>query len=365
MGYFFGADLSAEALARGMLQAHCTFGVHLDMNPGLAGFEFYDVEPAGVFQPLPRPLQADWEYEGTIRDLPDLHVRARRMTRSMTEVNFPQYIHREARDFFYLTLRSLLPGHDIRPTVEPPEPGEGAWQMKGLPQHGFPYAVAVTTLRPDPQRPAARVRVLRLDPRTIRPAASAGTTEATPTIASFFVGDHGSEQLWWHNGIFLVGGGGHGTRVASGIPFGAAKAASFRAAVGVDDLDGMLDWVEVPSEGAPSLESVDCLLERLGCSRRFVVDDPAVALLGGSTDLAGAAATPPPTVSVRFVRGATPSAQPYFESTPIVGPGVWQPLQSKRIRYFPKPAAPSTSSAPSSPGSAPPAAPSSTASLHP
>ena len=34
------------------------------------------------------------------------------MTRSMVEVNFPQYIHREARDFFYLTLRPLVPGAD-------------------------------------------------------------------------------------------------------------------------------------------------------------------------------------------------------------------------------------------------------------
>ena len=46
LGYFYGVDLGADILAGAMLVARCQYGVHLDMNPGLAGFEFYDVEPA-------------------------------------------------------------------------------------------------------------------------------------------------------------------------------------------------------------------------------------------------------------------------------------------------------------------------------
>jgi len=346
IGYFFGADLSAEALGRGMIQAHCQFGVHLDMNPGLAGFEFYDVEPDATYKPLGRPLQSDWEYEGTVRDLPDLHVRARRMTRSMMEVNFPQYIHREARDFFYLTRRSLLPGADITPPLTPADPGEGAWRVKGLPQHGFPYAIATTALRPSAADPTARVRVLRVDPKTIRPAASAGTTEDTPTVVTLFAADRGPMSLWWRDEVFLIGSSGpeHGIRIASGVPFDVARIGQVRTVLGVEDLDGMLDWVELEAgtECTPTLlQALDRLLAKLGCSTRIALESGGRALMGGSLDLAGDGAPVPPPPFVRFVRGSTPSAQPYFASTPIVGPNVWQPLQSKRVRYFPKPPKPS------------------------
>ena len=45
--------------------------------------------------------------------VPGIHgwnFRARRMIRGMGLMNFPRYIQREARDFFYMTLRYLLPG---------------------------------------------------------------------------------------------------------------------------------------------------------------------------------------------------------------------------------------------------------------
>ena len=93
-----------------MIAARCSFGVHLDMNPGLAGFEFYDVRPRGTWQPLGRTLQADWEYEGTIRELSELQVpRAPHDQGHAWHMNFPQYIQREARDFFYLTRRAGPP----------------------------------------------------------------------------------------------------------------------------------------------------------------------------------------------------------------------------------------------------------------
>lgn len=347
IGYFFGNDLSAEALGRGMIQAHCQFGLHLDMNPGLAGFEFYDVEREAVFHALGRPLQPDWEYEGTIRDLPDLRYRARRMTRSMMEVNFPQYIHREARDFFYLTRRALIPGPDVAPVVTPAEPGEGAWRVKGLPQHGFPYAVATTEVRPSLEHAAAKVRVLRMNPKAIRPAASAGTAEDTPTVVSLFADVRGPLTVSWQGEVFVAGttgrapGAGPSTLIAAGVPVAVAIPAQVRAVVGVEDLDGMLDWAELSGEAdRPLVEAVDRLLASLGCTTRIVLEGKARALLGGSVDLSGQPASPLAPPFVRFVRGATPAARPYFASTPIVGPGVWQPLQSKRVRYFPRPTKP-------------------------
>ena len=47
-------------------------------------------------------------------------------------------MRREARDFFYLTLRHVLPGANVTTAA----PDEGKWQTRGLPQHGFPFAVA-------------------------------------------------------------------------------------------------------------------------------------------------------------------------------------------------------------------------------
>ena len=160
VAYFWGNEIGPEPLGRAMLVARCSFGIHLDMNPGLAGFEFYNVQPASTFEPLGRPLQNDWEHEGTIKDMPEFKFRSRRMIKSMGHILFPRYIQRDARDFFYLTARSVLPG----PAIADAAP----WRVKGLPQHGFPYAMAMTSLRLEQ---GARVRILRVDPRTVRPEA--------------------------------------------------------------------------------------------------------------------------------------------------------------------------------------------------
>jgi hypothetical protein len=237
--------------------------------------------------------------------------------------------------------------------------------VKGLPQHGFPYAIATTELRPDAASPGTTVRVLRLDPKALRPAATAGTTEGTPTVVSLFASP-GSERaplaLWWQDEVFLVASsaGDHATRIAGGVPVAAARPGLVRVVAGVEDLDGMLDWVEL--DGGAPLQAVDQLLAQLGCSHRVAFEGVALSLVGGSTTLGGAVVSPPALPFARFVRGATPSAHSYFGATPIVGPSVWQPLQSKRVRYFPKPAQPalapasSASAAPDGGSPAPPSA---------
>src|SRR5258706_3943705 len=165
VGYFFGVDISAEVLAQSMITARCAYGMHLDMNPGLAGFEFYNVEPAANWKPLGRKLQEDWEYEGTFKELPEFKYRARRMIKGMMHMNFPQYIHRDGRDFFYLTQRPVLPGPELATPITPKEAGEGAWRGKGLPQHGFPYPLPVAWTRPDAPKPTLPVRPMPVDPR--------------------------------------------------------------------------------------------------------------------------------------------------------------------------------------------------------
>ena len=345
VGYFWGVDISAEVLATSMIVARCTYGVHLDMNPGLAGFEFYNVQPANEYRSIGRPLQSDWESEGTFRDLPDFKYRARRMIKGMQHQNFPQYIHRDARDFFYLTRRPLLPGLDLGGAVPQKEPGEGAWRVKGLPQHGFPYALAITQVRPDAAQPALHVRVLRIDPRTVRPAGSAGTTATTPTIASFSVAQKpkpGELAVWYSNGVFLVG---PTPPTPDAIPLAIGVSphiahATGRVAVGIQDEDGMLNWVELAPDvpvDEKSSKALDVFLAKVGCSSRVLVRGDPRVLLGGVMDITGAPVPPAEVTGARLVRDDAPGAKRYFDSTEIVGPNVWQPLQSQRVRYFRKP----------------------------
>lgn len=99
IAYFYGTQIDAEVLAQAMIQARCKFGVHLDMNAGHTGLEFYRVAPAADLGNLGRALSYDWEAEGSVVGMDGWKFRARRMIRVMGLMNFPRYIQREARDF--------------------------------------------------------------------------------------------------------------------------------------------------------------------------------------------------------------------------------------------------------------------------
>jgi hypothetical protein len=243
----------------------------------------------------------------------------------MVEQNFPQYIHLDGRDFFYLTRRPLLPGRDLSALATPAEPGEGTWRTKGLPQHGFPYALATTTVRV-PERPDIRLRVVRMDPHTIAAAGSVGTDEHTTAL------------------YFL--GGASAFSIARSPPPDAIALAETRpfeggsppdAAAGIEDEEGMLVWIELPPNVAAdesTWAAMKRILDALGCGTRVAVR--ARVLLGGSLDSAGDPAPPPTGTVTRLVRVAHPASRLYFD-TPVVGPGTWQPLQMQRIRYFNRP----------------------------
>jgi hypothetical protein len=351
VGYFYGVDVSAEVLAQGMLLGHCDYGVHLDMNPGLAGFEFYNVQPSNNWTPLGRKLQDDWEFEGTIKELPAFNFRARRMIKTMHHMNFPQYIQRDGRDFFYLTQRPVLPGAELagQPAASagPKREGEeGTWRVKGLPQHGFPYALAITSLHPDAEHANIKVRALRIDPRTVAPVGAKATDANTPTIVSFVAPRAGGSarverRAWMANGVFLVGSSApspDATTLADGVAPTSPAAAAARAAVGVQDEDGMLNWIELAADvpaSAAAAKAMDALLLQAGCSSRMLVTGNAQALLGGTLDLDAQpidlAALGP--TAARLVRDKAPGADLVFD-TPVVTPAVWQALQAQRVRYF-------------------------------
>jgi hypothetical protein len=82
LAYFMGTDIDGETLGAAMLHTGCTFGIHLDMNPGHTGFEYYEVYGPGRRDFNTRLL------------LPEHHL-----------ARHPRYIRQSARDFFYLWLR--------------------------------------------------------------------------------------------------------------------------------------------------------------------------------------------------------------------------------------------------------------------
>jgi hypothetical protein len=277
------------------------------------------------------------------------------MIRGMGHMLFPRYIQREQRDFFYLTARPILPGAPIASGTAT-EPDEGTWRTRGLPQHGFPYALATTWVHGD----GLKLRVVRADPRTMKP--QAGGDADAPVVLALEGAAKGDVSLWWASGVFSVGVSAPtkgAVRLVAGYPANIAAAATGRAAVGVQDEDGMLVWVELPPEAKPDARTaaaMDDVLERLGCSTRMTVTGEGRALLGGSLDVAGAPVAAPTAGMTHLVRARAPDAHPFAEKTPLVDIEVWRPLQAKRIRYFYKPtpaasastsASPSTSPAPS------------------
>jgi hypothetical protein len=343
VAYFYGADLGPEGLAQAMIQTRCSYGLALDMNAGHSGLEFYTVARTADMQPLGRPLQNDWEAEGTVSGIEGFKFRGRRFIRGMGLMNFPRYIRREARDFFYMTLRHMLPGPNITPIVQPPADGEGVLRVKGLPQHGFPYAVATTEIRLDGTLPEAKVRLVKLDPRVVlaAPAAnkSTGKTVAVIDAGPAEAGTNGP-SLWASSGAFAIGNEPP-VEGALRIVTGTAATQSAVAAVGVLDVDGMLVYAEATSSGplpADTGKKLDELLAHAGASSRVLLAKPLAVALGGDTDLTGAAVHPPSTsTAVRLVRIDAPGAKRFQEATPIVPLSTWYPLQAKRIRYFKKP----------------------------
>ena len=165
--YLWGKSMGAEELGKAMLAARCVRGLHLDMNQRHTAFELYhaferDDPPPG----LPRPIDPDMEFEINVPYARGWRVRGRKLVRTMTPMTFPRYIRRDPRDFFYLTLKPVLPGPHLEGSAE----GEGVFDTRGLPHAGWPHAFALAWLgaapgdEPDER---ARTRLVRMDPARV------------------------------------------------------------------------------------------------------------------------------------------------------------------------------------------------------
>ena len=333
IAYFYGNEIDMMPLAQAMVQARCKYGMHLDMNPGHTGLEFYKVAPSGTLPDLGRPLDKKWEAQGPVPFMEGWDFRARRMVRFMGLMNFPRYIQREARDYFYLTLRQVLPGHDIEVPDSAAE-GEGKWRTKGLPQHGFPYAVATTQLHPDPSRPQTKALLVKLDPRTINLSTESNDKVVVSLSNANPIANH--PTLWLGQDALkisstLVEGA---VPVVSGVAPDDATASKAVAALGIQDEDGMLVYAEV-QEGRDANQDgalLSKLLDKLGCSSTLLLTRPLLPSFGQEP---GAQVQRFGRV-VHLVRDVAPGGTRIFQSTPIVEANVWAPLQARRIRYFKK-----------------------------
>jgi hypothetical protein len=338
VGYFYGADLSPKALAQGMIQARCSYGIALDMNAGHSGLEFYRVGPKDQLGDLGRPVRRDWEREGDVPGMDGWGFRARRLVRGMGLMHFPRYIKREGRDYFYLTLRYVLPGVPVAPLEgASAKDGDGAWMVKGLAQHGFPYAVATTEIA---LPSGARARVLKIDPRmlTIDEAEATKDDAGAAQIALVNTSGTGPLSLWATNDAFSIAeqpSVAPAARIASGAKLGGDG--TRRAAIGVERDGGMLLYVEAVGEEPVPAKDLQAALAQLGSHEAIGLDAPLAIALGGDTSMAGEAVRLPEAEHVVLYRKSGPGSRRIFEDTPVVPFKEWYRLQSRRIRYFKKP----------------------------
>jgi hypothetical protein len=339
VGYFYGADLSPKALARAMIQARCAYGLALDMNAGHSGLEFYKVAPKAELGELDRPVNRDWEREGEVPGIDGWSFRARRLVRGMGLMHFPRYIKREGRDFFYLTLRYVLPGEPVA-TLEGAQArdGDGAWTVKGLPQHGFPYAVATTEVA---LPSGGRARVLKIDPRMVTLEEARASVEGDAPAVVALVNPNprtaeALESLWVSRDAFSIAEHppvSPATRLASGRPMEGA----LRAAVGVELDGGMLLYLEAVGEEPVPASDLGALLTQLGAYETMGLAEPLGVALGEDTSIAREAIRLPESDDqVRLLRKQGPGGRRIFEDTPVVPFKEWYPLQARRIRYFKK-----------------------------
>jgi hypothetical protein len=334
VGYFYGGSVDPDVLGLAMQRARCSYGIHLDMNPGHTGLEFYRAGPKGSLPTLPRKLDGEWEARGSVPGLAGWEFMSRRALRFMALMNFPRYINVESRDFFYLTLRSILPGEPLIPRIKPGEPGEGTWRVDGLPQHGWPYAVATTNLRTDPKEPEFRVGLIKIDAKLVRIGQPGevdpkvvvelrGHSEAAPGEVTLFHADKTGFHIAYQPRTKDA------LRVTSGYPADSPAAKDTSAAMGIDG-SGALIYARVTAGQHPSGDGdrLAQLLLELGCQTILYLPRPLATLFGNAGEASNA-----PGLGVQLLRAEGPGARRLFPDTPIVKPTRWAPLQQKRVRY--------------------------------
>ncbi|MGC4070096.1 MAG: hypothetical protein QM784_36650 [Polyangiaceae bacterium] len=248
-------------------------------------------------------------------------------------MNFPRYVRTDSRDFMYVTHRAILSKERLETDGMLAQPKGLRWQTQGLPQHGYPPAIALGQTQSSPSD-SPRLSVVLVDAKSIEPCRSncqvASHVFATPTPT-------GASELraYFHRRRFVIAAAPpdpSAVVVAAGQPKNRIKAA--RAAVGITD-GQWLYYVEPASGGNPAHDAAafDRALDEFGCRTRVFSERP-LGLSVGEGDPGGV-----DTERIHWLRTETPLARRILEDTPIVPYQVWAPLQAKRVRYKRQPSA--------------------------
>jgi hypothetical protein len=324
--YVWGDHLSPESLGAAMIAAGCDYGIHLDMNTGHCGFEFYRVDPAGR-QPKPgRPLVEWSEAEGPVPQRPDLVFRAKKLAREMGHMRFPRYVARDPRDFFYLLRRRSL-------FDEPPAPGGGReWLPLGV-SEGVPIPAVRADLgdrravyKIDLEQAAFRVAdrepedaLLAVPFRTQAAGVSTGLRWRGEEIRPMQGGEAGL-SIEGARVVWREAGDSAGESVLQGLSINAAKLVPAAHAVGFG-ADGYL-VVAASDRGAVDLGEIMAG----AAARDFIVliapDDTAVD--GNETRWLVAESRP------------NPAAYRIFEDVKPVPPSVWREVYRRQGSAYPK-----------------------------
>lgn len=332
MAFLWGETMGPDELGKAMLALRCVRGVHLDMNTKHTGFEFYRPFAAGRSPAsLGRELTAA-EFEGGALSAPGWVFRSRLAVTTMAPIRFPRYLGRDPRDFFYLTLKRVLPG----PAVVIADTSH-EYTTQGLPHVAWPRAFA--RLRLD----APGAWLVRVDARRALPASETVTGTGQPVawltgMRAFARPPQAGEEALFAARAYgrTRFGVGRPPRGATAILSAAALAddSTNTAALGVD-AEGFVLYVE--AESPPALREA---LAAAGVGRALALPDGArlAFVLDGKT-LAVDGKRPlsaEPEASLAWIAETRPAAEvlhPEVKPTPY---RVWGWQQDQRVRYFPQ-----------------------------
>lgn len=328
LAYFWGQGIGPDTLGTAMLRTRCVRGLHLDMNSAHCGFEFFrPFAPDEELPPLERRPRSGSEHEGNFsRTEGPWRLRARRAVRSM-QMPFPRYSERDGRDFFYLTLRPVLPG----PPMLGASDEEGVFRTDGLPHAGWPHAFARTSV--------SGSWLVRIDPRRAVPGPLRDESQRRPlahlTAAARLGAADASHALYARRRTigwsFGVGVPSEGDQV---IVAGPPVDASSQAALGVDR-NGFLVYAErAPEDRTPLTER----LRDAGVSAAIALPQEARLAFAVAGTHAGPDGYERPIDvddALPFWAEERPAAEVIFPDNEPLPYRRWSYLQDQRVRYFP------------------------------
>ncbi len=318
VAYVYGTSLSPSTLITAARAARCTYALHLDMNAGHTGFELYRVTRSTAAQTDAGSRAASTKYQarGPVPHMSGYQFATRRLVRGMALMNFPRYLDRQARDFFYLTLVPQVPTVSL-PTDWVSDPPGSGWLLEGLPQHGWPSAVAYARIQPEP---GWHAHLLELDPRRLEPGGSG------PAVVSFRAPDARTPHsqgaavaLWWTRERFSL---------QARAPAGAKKIAALPptengpAALATTP-EGTLLYVELegdPPRSAEGPKMARAILHRLRCQQIIGLNAPWRSRFPSTSEDHD---QPADQSELTFTRALGPRGETLFADTPVVPPEIW------------------------------------------